>query len=181
MNICLIYLNFCCGIHKNFKFYLVYIFNTHNVSTTVYMYLLSSIICVPVHSLPPPNTIIQLVVGVTLHTEREWYHLPVTVSGILNYRNNNSSFYINHNALGETLTHTHACMHTHTMQCRFTDLMDGQMIDGSNSSEQRRQLSCCTISLSNPIFTFKGVIQTDCSIINLNGKHSIIVDSQLDL
>ena len=35
--------------------------------------------------LNPPNTIIQLIVGVTLHTERECRYLPVTVSGILNY------------------------------------------------------------------------------------------------
>ena len=68
--------------------YLVYIFNTHIVSTTVYMYLLSSITRVPVYNAPcpPPNTIIQLVVGVTLHTEREYQHLLVTVSGILSYR-----------------------------------------------------------------------------------------------
>ena len=39
---------------------------------------------------PPPNTIIQLVVGVTLHTERECLHLPVTASGILNYYKNNN-------------------------------------------------------------------------------------------
>ena len=36
----------------------------------------------------PPNAIIQLVVGVTLHTERECHCLPVTVSGILNYEKN---------------------------------------------------------------------------------------------
>ena len=66
--------------------YLVDIFNTHIVSTTVYMYLLSSITCVPVYTPNPPNAIIQLVVGVTLHTERECQDLPVTVSGIINYR-----------------------------------------------------------------------------------------------
>ena len=38
----------------------------------------------------PPNTIIQLVVGVTLHTERECQYLLVTVSGILNYYKNNN-------------------------------------------------------------------------------------------
>ena len=41
-------------------------------------------------SLNPPNTIIQLVVGVTLHTERECRYLPVTASGILNYYKNNN-------------------------------------------------------------------------------------------
>ena len=50
------------------------------------MYLLSSITCVSSYSPNPPNTIIQLVVGVTLQTERECQCLLVTVSGILNYR-----------------------------------------------------------------------------------------------
>ena len=40
--------------------------------------------------LRPPNTIIQLVVGVTLHTERECRYLLVTASGILNYYKNNN-------------------------------------------------------------------------------------------
>ena len=48
----------------------------------------------PSPPLIPPNTIIQLVVGVTLHTERECQRLPVTVSGILNY-NNNEKIHIN--------------------------------------------------------------------------------------
>ena len=41
-------------------------------------------------NLTPPNTIIQLVVGVTLHTERECQYLLVTASGILNYYKNNN-------------------------------------------------------------------------------------------
>ena len=40
--------------------------------------------------LDPPNTIIQVVVGVTLHTERECQYLLVTVSGVLNYYENNN-------------------------------------------------------------------------------------------
>ena len=55
------------------------------------MYLLSSITAVsPIvveKSLFPPNSIIQLVVGVTLHTEREWQYLLVTFSGRLIYKN----------------------------------------------------------------------------------------------
>ena len=66
--------------------YLDYIFNTHIVSNTVYMYLLSSITRVSVYGMYPPNTIIQLVVGVALHTERECRCLLVTMFGILNYR-----------------------------------------------------------------------------------------------
>ena len=54
-----------------------------------YMYSLNSITCVSLtdvdKSLTPPNTIIQLVVGVTFHTERECRHLSITVSGILPY------------------------------------------------------------------------------------------------
>ena len=37
----------------------------------IYMYSLSSITAVSVYDESPPNTIIQLVVGVTLQTERE--------------------------------------------------------------------------------------------------------------
>ena len=66
---------------------ILYSCNIHIVSTTVYVYLLSSITCVSVYRVVPPNTIIQLVVGVILHTERECQLLPETVSGILNYKN----------------------------------------------------------------------------------------------
>ena len=37
----------------------------------IYMYSLSSITAVSLYDVSPPNTIIQLVVGVTLQTERE--------------------------------------------------------------------------------------------------------------
>ena len=53
------------------------------------MYLLSSITAVsPIFdkSLSPPNSIIQLVVGVTLHTERECQYLLVTLTGRLIYK-----------------------------------------------------------------------------------------------
>ena len=57
------------------------------------MYSLSSItagsLIIDEKSLFPPNTIIQLVVGVTLQTERECDHLIVTFSGILNYKRSN--------------------------------------------------------------------------------------------
>ena len=94
--------------------YLVYIFNTHIVSTTVYMYLLSSITCVSAFDpIPPPNTIIQLVFGVTLHTERECQNLSLTVPGILNYRIKTAIININTLILGQTLsdTHTHTQYH----------------------------------------------------------------------
>ena len=50
------------------------------------MYLLSSITAVSVYDVPPPNSIIQLVVGVTLHTERECQYLLVTLTGRLIYK-----------------------------------------------------------------------------------------------
>ena len=53
------------------------------------MHLLSSITAVsPIveKSLVPPNSIIQLVVGVTLHTERECQCLLVTLTGRLIYK-----------------------------------------------------------------------------------------------
>ena len=53
------------------------------------MYSLSSITAgslIVKKSLVPPNTIIQLVVGVTLQTERECRYLLVTLSGILTYK-----------------------------------------------------------------------------------------------
>ena len=53
------------------------------------MYSLSSITAVSLYDVFPPNTIIQLVVGVTLKTERECQHLLVTLSGISNYKRRN--------------------------------------------------------------------------------------------
>ena len=50
------------------------------------MYLLSSITAVSVYDVSPPNSIIQLVVGVTLHTERECQSLLVTLTGRLIYK-----------------------------------------------------------------------------------------------
>ena len=54
------------------------------------MYSLSSItagsLIIDEKSLFPPNTIIQLVVGVTLQIERECEYLSVTFSGILTYK-----------------------------------------------------------------------------------------------
>ena len=52
------------------------------------MYLLSSITAVSALSLnnPPPNSIIHLVVGVTLHTEREYQYLLATLTGRLIYK-----------------------------------------------------------------------------------------------
>ena len=91
--------------------YLVYIFNTHIVSTTVYMYLLSSITCVSVYPTTPPNAIIQLVVGVTLHTERECQYLSLTVPGILNYRIKTVIININTVLLEQTFSDTHTQYH----------------------------------------------------------------------
>ena len=53
------------------------------------MYSLSSITAgslIGERPLTPPNTIIQLVVGVTLQTERECQYLLVTLTGILTYK-----------------------------------------------------------------------------------------------
>ena len=50
------------------------------------MYSLSSITAGSMYDVIPPNTIIQLVVGVTLQTERECQYLSVTLSGILTYK-----------------------------------------------------------------------------------------------
>ena len=57
------------------------------------MYLLSSITAVSVNDVLPPNSIIQLVVGVTLHTEREYQYLLVTLTGRLIYKNDNCMTY----------------------------------------------------------------------------------------
>ena len=71
----------------------------HIVSTNVYMYSLISINLVSLRnepSLSPPNSIIQLVVGVSLQTERECRYLSVTLSGILVYiiKNNDKIIYL---------------------------------------------------------------------------------------
>ena len=50
------------------------------------MYLLSSITAVSLYDVHPPNSIIQLVVGVILHTERECQRLLVTLTGRLIYK-----------------------------------------------------------------------------------------------
>ena len=71
----------------------------HIVSTNVYMYSLISINLVSLRydePLTPPNSIIQLVVGVSLQTERECQCLLVTLSGILVYiiKNNDKIIYL---------------------------------------------------------------------------------------
>ena len=71
----------------------------HIVSTNVYMYSLISINLVSLRNelrLNPPNSIIQLVVGVSLQTERECQYLLVTLSGILVYiiKNNDKIIYL---------------------------------------------------------------------------------------
>ena len=75
------------------------------------MYLLSSITRVSVYCPVPPNTIIQLVVGVILHTERECQNLSLTVSGILNYRIKTVIININTVLLEQTLSDTHTQYH----------------------------------------------------------------------
>ena len=74
--------------HKNYLLYcnIIITYSIHIVSTTVYMYLLSSITAVSLYDVLPPNSIIQLVVGVTLHTERECKRLLVTLTGGLIYK-----------------------------------------------------------------------------------------------
>ena len=74
--------------HKNYLLYcnIIITYSIHIVSTTVYMYLLSSITAVSLYDVLPPNSIIQLVVGVTLHTERECLRLLVTLTGRLIYK-----------------------------------------------------------------------------------------------
>ena len=72
----------------------------HIVSTNVYMYSLISINLVSLMNelspLHPPNSINQLVVGVSLQTERECQYLLVTLSGILVYiiKNNDKIIYL---------------------------------------------------------------------------------------
>ena len=74
-------------------------YSIHIVSTNVYMYSLISINLVSLSDEPyliPPNSIIQLVVGVSLQTERECQYLLVTLSGILVYiiKNNDKIIYL---------------------------------------------------------------------------------------
>ena len=52
-------------------YYIQYVQIVYIQYICIYMYSLSSITGVSVYDVLPPNTIIQLVVGVTLHNERE--------------------------------------------------------------------------------------------------------------
>ena len=74
-----------CGIIDTLLLLLTVMYCNYSLSSSTLVSLSD-----PIPSLVPPNTIIQLVVGVTLHTERECQRLPVTVSGILNYYKNNN-------------------------------------------------------------------------------------------
>ena len=76
-----------CGIIDTLLLLLTVMYCNYSLSSST---LVVSLTNTPPTPLDPPNTIIQLVVGVTLHTERECQHLPVTVSGILNYYKNNN-------------------------------------------------------------------------------------------
>ena len=69
-----------CGIIDTLLLLLTVMYCNYSLSSSTLVSLTNS----------PPNTIIQLVVGVTLHTERECRYLQVTVSGILNYYKNNN-------------------------------------------------------------------------------------------
>ena len=91
----------CKYIHLYTHVHVIVLYNVCGIIDTLLLltvmycnYSLSSSTLVSLtHSSPPlspPNTIIQLVVGVTLHTERECQYLLVTVSGILNYYKNNN-------------------------------------------------------------------------------------------
>ena len=51
-----------------YNYYIQYVYIQY---ICIYMYSLSSITAVSLYDVNPPNTIIQLVVGVTLHNERE--------------------------------------------------------------------------------------------------------------
>ena len=73
-----------CGIIDTLLLLLSVMYCNYSLSSSTLVSLTDS------PSLHPPNTIIQLVVGVTLHTERECRYLPVTASGILNYYKNNN-------------------------------------------------------------------------------------------
>ena len=69
-----------CGIIDTLLLLLTVMYCNYSLSSSTLVSLTH-----PSTPLNPPNTIIQLVVGVTLHTERECLHLLVTVSVILNY------------------------------------------------------------------------------------------------
>ena len=83
MNILMLYSKIICGRvqshikpHPSLILYcnIIITYSIHIVSTNVYMYSLISINLVSLTdepSLNPPNSIIQLVVGVSLQTERE--------------------------------------------------------------------------------------------------------------
>ena len=73
-----------CGIIDTLLLLLTVMYCNYSLSSSTLVSLTNS------PSLVPPNKIIQLVVGVTLHTERECQYLLVTVSGILNYYKNNN-------------------------------------------------------------------------------------------
>ena len=93
----------CKYIHLYTHVHVIVLYNVCRIIDTLLLLLLTVMYCNyslssstlvslinPSPPLHPPNTIIQLVVGVTLHTERECQHLLVTVSGILNYYKNNN-------------------------------------------------------------------------------------------
>ena len=108
MNILMLYSKIICGRvqshikpHPSLILYcnIIITYSIHIVSTNVYMYSLISINLVSLRnepSLTPPNSIIQLVVGVSLQTERECQYLLVTLSGILVYiiKNNDKIIYL---------------------------------------------------------------------------------------
>ena len=82
MNILMLYSKIICGRvqshikpHPSLIFYcnIIITYSIHIVSTNVYMYSLISInlVSLTYEPLIPPNSIIQLVVGVSLQTERE--------------------------------------------------------------------------------------------------------------
>ena len=74
-----------CGIIDTLLLLLTVMYCNYSLSSSTLVSLTT-----PSPPLTPPNTIIQLVVGVTLHTERECRYLLVTASGILNYYKNNN-------------------------------------------------------------------------------------------
>ena len=93
----------CKYIHLYTHVHVIVLYNVCGIIETLLLLLLTVMYCNyslssstlvsltdPPNPLTPPNTIIQLVVGVTLHTERECQYLPVTASGILNYYKNNN-------------------------------------------------------------------------------------------
>ena len=88
----------CKYIHLYTHVHVIVLYNVCGIIDTLLLlltvmycnYSLSSSTLVSLINPTPPNTIIQLVVGVTLHTERECQRLLVTASGILNYYKNNN-------------------------------------------------------------------------------------------